>query len=78
VQILESSDSSVSGYFRLTYGGQISSDLPHDISGPAMQTVLSSLHGKQMQASSVEVNRGENGNGNYQWRVTFVDHLDLW
>jgi hypothetical protein len=74
VQILESFDSSVSGYFRLSYGGQISPDIPHDISGPAMQTILSSLHGKQAQATPAEANREENAHGNFQWRVIHQSH----
>jgi hypothetical protein len=79
VQILSCSDSTVSGYFRLSYGGQVSSDIPHDVSGAALQTVLSLMHEQQLDGvPAVEVNREEEESGNYQWKITFVDHLDLW
>jgi len=79
VQVLTSSDSITFGYFRLSLGGQVSEDLPHDISGPAMQVLLSSLHADDnvIDSTSVQVSRS-NIDGNYQWKVTFVDHLELW
>ena len=78
IQILTCSDSSIAGYFRLSYGGLVSIDIPHDISATAMQMVLSSMHGEQTGVSSVEVKREFDGNGNYQWTVIFIDNLDLW
>ena len=76
VEILTCSDSSVPGYFRLSYGGKTSEDLPHNLSGPAMQTLLSSIHDDN-PISSAQVTR-ETMDGNYQWKITFVNHLDLW
>ena len=72
-QILTSTDSSVQGSFRLAFGGEISHDMPHDISGPAMQAVLSMMHG----GLSVEVSRSTSVGG-YEWEITFLDHLGLW
>eukprot|EP00970_Alexandrium_tamarense_P002964 scaffold427_cov103-Alexandrium_tamarense.AAC.19 len=74
VQTLTCADSSVAGYFRLSFGGRTSYDIPHDVSGPAMQVVLSSMHGgeKSVQVNSLDVN------GNKKWKITFVDHLELW
>ena len=76
VEILTCSDSSVPGYFRLSYGGNISEDIPHNLSSPAMQVVLSSMHGSG-STLFVQVSRSE-VNGNYQWKITFTDHLQLW
>ena len=42
-----------------------------------MQTILSSVHG-DARSKSVIVDRDVNDAGNYQWRLTFIDHLDLW
>ena len=78
VQLLTCSDSSITGYFRLSYGGSVSTDIPHDISATAMQIVLSVMHGQQIGVSSVEVHRNLDESGNYQWIITFIDHLDLW
>ena len=81
VQVLTSSDSAVSGHFRFSYGGKVSEDIPHDFSGPAMQVVLSSMHDNNdfsSTSSSVQVTRSTNVNGNYEWRITFLNHLDLW
>ena len=78
VEILTCSDSSIPGYFRLSYGGRTSTDIPHDVSAPAMSVVLSSVHDNDIgEGPSVLVSRSEN-NGNYQWKITFVDHLELW
>ena len=74
VQALFCIDSSIQGYFRLSYGGRVSDDMPHDVSDSAMQVVLMSMHGSN---PSVEVRRMNVG-GNYQWHITFTDHLDLW
>ena len=76
MQILSCLDSSISGYFRLSYGGKISDDMPHDVSDSAMQVVLMSMH-KSGSNSSVEVRR-LTVEGNYRWHITFTDHLDLW
>ena len=79
VEIITSLDGSVPGYFRLSYGGRVSRDIPHDVSGAAMQIILSSMHdGHTSGSTSVIVDRDVNENGNHQLRVTFIDHLDLW
>ena len=77
VDILSCSDSSVSGYFRLSYGGRGSEDIPHHLSGSAMQVVLSSMHDSDESSPSFEVSRSQVG-GNYQWKITFTQNLDLW
>lgn len=77
VEILSSLDSSVPGYFRLSYGGRVTGDIPHNFSAAAMQVVLSSLHNTGSTRSAVQVSRSD-VNGNYQWKITFVDHLELW
>eukprot|EP00804_Cyclotella_cryptica_P021433 CCRYP_005783-RA/>CCRYP_005783-RA protein AED:0.00 eAED:0.00 QI:831/1/1/1/1/1/3/2372/6166 len=76
IQTLSCSDSSVYGYFRLSYGGRVSSDIPHDISGPAMQVILSAMHW-QHSHDPIEVDRDDEA-GKYRWKITFKDHLDLW
>ena len=76
MQILSCHDSSISGYFRLSYGGKVSDDMPHDVSDSAMQVVLMSMH-EIGSNSSVEVRR-LTVEGNYRWHITFTDHLDLW
>ena len=77
VQILSSLDSSVLGDFRLSYGGRVTGDIPHNISATAMQVVLSSLHNMGSNRSAVQVSRSDE-NGNFQWRITFAEHLELW
>ncbi|KAL7430197.1 hypothetical protein ACHAXM_002057 [Skeletonema potamos] len=76
MQTLSSLDSSISGYFRLSYGGRVSDDVPHDVSDSAMQLVLMAMHGHGSNPS-VEVRR-MTLDGNYQWHITFTDHLELW
>ena len=49
--ILSCSESSIAGYFWVSFGGEVSTDIPHDISGPAMQTALSLMHGQNTRAS---------------------------
>ena len=77
VEFLTCLDSSVTGYFRISYGGKVTPDIPHDFSAAAMQVILSSLHDSGANSSSVQVSRST-VNGNYQWKITFVDHLKLW
>ena len=77
VEFLNCLDSSIPGYFRLSYGGKVSEDIPHDFSAAAMQVVLSSMHDNGSNPSSVQVSRST-VNGNYRWSMTFVDHLKLW
>jgi hypothetical protein len=78
MQTLTCLDGSVTGYFRLSYGGRISEDMPHDVSDSAMQLVLMSMHGHSTNPS-VEVRRTmSNDDGTYRWYITFTDHLNLW
>ena len=76
MQTLSCTDSSISGYFRLSYGGKVSEDLPYDVSDSAMQLVLMSMHGHGSNPS-VGVKR-MTVDGNYRWHITFTDQLDLW
>ena len=75
-QTLSCLDSGISGYFRLSYGGKVSEDLPHDVSDSALQVVLMSMHENGLN-QSVEVRR-ITIDGNYKWHITFTDHLELW
>ncbi|KAL3774885.1 hypothetical protein ACHAW5_007303 [Stephanodiscus triporus] len=77
VEVLTSSDSSIPGYFRLSYADKVTDDIPHNFSASAMQVILSSMHDSGSNPTSVQVSRST-VNGNYQWKITFVDHLKLW
>ncbi len=77
VETLSCLDSSVQGYFRLSYGGKETGDIPHNMSAAAMQVLLSSLHNMGSNQSTVLVHRSD-VNGNFQWKITFIDHLELW
>ncbi len=77
VEFLTCLDSSISGYFRLSFGGKVTEDIPHDFSAAAMQVILASLHNSGSKQSSVQVSRSII-DGNFQWEITFIDHLKLW
>ena len=77
VEHLTCFDSSISGYFRLSFGGKVAEDIPHDFSAAAMQVILASLHSSGSKQSSVQVNQSII-DGNFQWEITFIDHLKLW
>ncbi len=70
-------DSSIPGYSCLLYGGNVTEDILHNFSSAAMQVVLSLMHGSGSNPSLVQVSQST-VNGNYQWKITFVDHLKLW
>ena len=74
VQTIKCSDSSINGYFRLSYADAISMELQHDISASAMQVALITTHTPN---ANVEVTR-KVVNGNFQWNVTFLSHLLEW
>ena len=71
VQVITCTDSSVEGLFRLAYGGQISPDLPHNIQGATMSTILADEQGRQ-----VRVDRSVDVSGNYEWSVMTLSHFD--
>jgi hypothetical protein len=74
VLVLRCSDSTVNGYFRLQIRGNVSDDLPHNISAPALQTVLMAL---ASPAIEMQVNR-QLENGNYLWFITYLNSFDDW
>lgn len=74
VQIIRCANSSVTGYFRLKYGGQVSLEFPSDISASAMQVELMFM---LKSKDSPRVSRIDN-HGNYAWSITFTSTVFEW
>jgi len=75
VQMVQTNNSASGGYFRLSFAGTTTYDLPADASASAIATALESMFGNDPHA--VEVSRSEDTNNmTYVWTVTFSSHLD--
>jgi PA14 domain./Fibronectin type III domain./Filamin/ABP280 repeat. len=74
VLTLRSLDSSVDGYFRLKVGEEISEDLPHNITGSALQTVLMSMKPLSFDFDVCQTHI----DGNIIWSITFLSNFEEW
>ena len=78
VQTIQTGGSgTMGGTFTVTYDGATTRELRHDISAPALKTVLSNLHSPKRK---VEVTRTtiNSGVGTYNWTVVHMSELGTW
>ena len=62
------------GYFKLSFGGRITDDIPSDISNTGLEAVLEKLHDFQL---NVIVSKSTSGSST-SWTVEFLTMLNVW
>jgi hypothetical protein len=77
IDIIQTKSLATAGYFRLSFGGRTTLDIPSSVSAAGLEAILESLHDYQLDVR-VKYTASPSAGIAAQWSVQFLTMLNVW